>query len=155
MPLLRDLCDGTEVRFLAVGAGVGAGQDQFGGMELRDWSEDSEVASVQDMDIGIMPMLDEPWAHGKSGYKLIQYMACGLPVVATPVGVNATIVSEGTDGLLARSADEWRSALNRLVSDVGMRRTMGTAGRRRVVEGYSLQSQAPRLIELFRSLAPC
>jgi len=105
------------------------------------------------MDIGIMPLVDTPFVRGKSGYKLIQYMACGLPVIATPIGVNAEIVDEGVNGFLASSAEEWRRALLRLIADPGLRSRMGLAGRAKAVERYSLASQAPRLIELFRSVA--
>ncbi len=150
LPLLKELCDGERARLLVVGAGAAAASDRFAGMELAQWSEAGEVASVQAMDIGIMPLPDEPWARGKSGYKLVQYMACGLPVVASPVGVNASIVREGETGFLADSVDEWRARLESLIADAGMRLGMGTAGRQRAVDCYSLRSQAPRLIEVFR-----
>ena len=150
LPLLEELCDGERARMLVVGAGSAATGDRFSGMEFVQWSEAGEVASVQAMDIGIMPLPDEPWARGKSGYKLIQYMACGLALVASPVGVNSTIVRDGETGLLASSAEEWRARLEALIADRGMRERMGAAGRQRAVEAYSLQSQARRLIEVFR-----
>ncbi len=150
LPLLEELCDGKRARLLVVGAGAAAASDRFAGMELAQWSEAGEVASVQAMDIGIMPLPDEPWARGKSGYKLVQYMACGLPVVASPVGVNATMVGDGETGFLAGSAEEWRERLEALIADPAVRQGMGAAGRRRAVESYSLRSQAPRLIELLR-----
>jgi glycosyltransferase involved in cell wall biosynthesis len=152
LPVLRELCGREQVRFLAVGAGIAARGDMFERLELRDWSEQSEIASVQEMDIGIMPMVREPWAEGKSGYKLVQYMACGVPVVATPVGVNSTIARAGIDGLLADTPGEWRTALEALIGDAKLRLAMGAAGRKRVVETFSLQSQAPKLVDLFKSL---
>ena len=102
------------------------------------------------MDIGIMPLPDEPWARGKSGYKLVQYMACGLPLVASPVGVNSSIVEDGVSGFLAADIAAWRTALDRLIADPALRAAMGWAGRARAVENYSLASQAPRLIEAMR-----
>jgi glycosyltransferase involved in cell wall biosynthesis len=152
LPLLADLAREGRARFLAVGAGAGAAADRFAGMTLEPWSEATEIAAVQAMDIGIMPLPDEPWARGKCGYKLIQYMACGLPVVASPVGVNAQIVTDAT-GLLASGLEPWRAALGRLVGDAALRRRMGEAGRARAVEAYSLHAHAPRLIEIMRRAA--
>ena len=153
LPLLEQLCGGKRARLLVVGAGAQASGDRFEGMELAEWSEAGEVASVQAMDIGIMPLPDEPWARGKSGYKLVQYMACGLPVVASPVGVNSSIVREGETGFLAASDEQWRVRLETLIADGSMRQQMGAAGRQRAVDAYSLTSQAPRLIEVFREAA--
>lgn len=154
LPLLAELHRSHQVRFRAVGAGRRAEADRFEGLDLIEWSEQSEVAEVQAMDIGIMPLIDSPFVRGKSGYKLIQYMACGLPTVASPIGVNADIVEPGRTGFLATTIDEWRQALKALIGDAALRRHLGTEGRRKAVRAYSLQSQAPRLVELFRSLAP-
>lgn len=150
LPLLASLCRDHGLRFAAVGAGAGAAGDRFAGLDLIDWSEDGEIAAVQAMDIGIMPLPDEPWARGKSGYKLVQYMACGLPVVASPVGVNTTIVRDGETGLLATDTGQWGQALTRLIDDHQLRSTMGRAGRARAVQSYSLQAHAPRLIAAIR-----
>ena len=150
LPLLAELCRTRDVRFTAVGAGAAAQADRFDGLTFTPWSEAGEVAAVQAMDIGIMPLPDEPWARGKSGFKLVQYMACGLPVVASPVGVNSTIVQDGVSGFLAADIAAWRTALDRLIADPALRAAMGWEGRARAVEAYSLQSQAPRLIEAMR-----
>lgn len=154
LPLLADLCGAGAARFLAVGAGYAAEGNRFPGMELRDWTEKCEIADIQSMDVGIMPLPDQPWARGKCGYKLIQYMACGLPVVASPVGVNATIVEDQVNGFLATSGDEWNTALRKLLGDRALRLRLGAAGRERIVADFSLGAWAPRLIELFRSVAP-
>ena len=153
LDVLRQLCAEHGARFRAIGAGIQAEHDRFPGLDLIDWSEATEVAEVQRMDIGIMPLLDRPFERGKSGYKLVQYMACGLPVVASPVGVNAQIVTDGDNGYLASSAEEWRAALTRLLVDRGLRERMGKAGRSRAEQSYSLASQAPRLVALFESVA--
>lgn len=151
-PLLRELVASHNVQIQIVGAGANGAAASFPGMGLIDWTEESEIASIQQMDIGIMPLPDELWARGKSGYKLVQYMACGLPVVASPVGVNATIVTHGDNGFLAETLEHWRAALVSLVEDRALRDRMGQSGRRLAMERYSLQSQAPRLVELFDSL---
>ncbi len=150
LPLLADLCATHGIAFQAVGAGAAAEADRFDGLTFGPWSEANEIASVQAMDIGIMPLPDEPWARGKSGYKLVQYMACGLPVVASPVGVNASIVADGESGLLATDIDQWRAALTRLIDDSALRAAFGAAGRGRAVADYSLQAHAPRLVAAMR-----
>ena len=103
---------------------------------------------LQSLQVGIMPLPDLPFERGKCGYKLIQYMACGLPVVASPVGVNAQIVEHGVTGFLASSAQEWNDALLRLYNNPDLRQRMGSAGRKKVEEKYSLQVAAPRLLEI-------
>lgn len=120
-------------------------------MEYVPWTEATEAASIQSCDIGVMPLLDSPWERGKCGYKLIQYMACGLPVVASPVGVNCEIVSDGENGYLAGSDGAWVDALETLLRDAMLRQQMGAAGRRRVEADYCIQQVAPRMAELLRT----
>ena len=120
---------------------------------IRDWDEATETGEIGKFDVGIMPLPDNPWERGKCGFKLIQYMACGKPVVASPVGVNREIVVDGVNGFLASSHDEWVRALERLKSDPELRRTMGANGRRMVEEKYCLQVTAPRLHRLLLEAA--
>lgn len=117
-------------------------------LEVMPWLENTEVSMMQQFDVGIMPLPDEPWAKGKCGFKLIQYMACGLPVVASPVGVNTEIVQHGENGLLASSCEEWVKALVGLAQDKDKRLTMGVAGRKQVEHRYCLQVTAPRLVSI-------
>jgi glycosyltransferase involved in cell wall biosynthesis len=117
-------------------------------VECLPWSEDSEVAEISDADVGIMPLLDSSWERGKCGYKLIQYMACGLPVVASPIGVNTSIVRQGVNGYLADDLNAWEMYLERLLGDLALRARMGTAGRQFVEKHYCLQVTAPQLAEL-------
>jgi len=100
---------------------------------------------IQSMAIGVMPLPDTPWTRGKCGYKLIQYMACGLPVIASPVGVNAEIVEHGVNGFLAETDAEWREALVTLLRDPDLRSRMGAAGRQKVEKQYSIQVWGPRV----------
>jgi glycosyltransferase involved in cell wall biosynthesis len=153
LPTIDRFCHKHGASFRAVGAGKAAQHDRFEGLELVDWSEVTEVGEVQRFDIGIMPLIDAPFERGKSGYKLIQYMACGLATVASPVGVNSEIVRDGESGFLVNHPGEWALALTRLASDAALRRRMGAVGRSRAVAHYSLASQAPVLVELFRSLS--
>jgi glycosyltransferase involved in cell wall biosynthesis len=130
---------------------IGAGKRKFNEswIEVRSWSEVSEIKDIQSADVGIMPLPDTPWARGKCGFKLIQYMACGLPVVASPVGVNADIVEHGKNGFLASSTEDWVRFLTNLRNDKVLRTSMGSDGRKKVETDYCLQVTAPRLVELF------
>ena len=134
---------------------VGSGPVDLPGVpvEVRPWSEATEAADIGRFDVGVMPLPDTPWARGKSGFKLIQYMAGGLPVVASPVGANRDIVEHGVNGFLAGTAEEWVSALETLRADPGLRDRMGRAGRERVRQRYSLAVTAPRLAGWLREAA--
>ncbi len=130
---------------------VGAGKKQHP-FTSRDWVEEREVADIQSMDIGIMPLNDDPWARGKCGYKLIQYMACGLPVIASPVGVNAEMVEHGVNGFLATTEAEWRSAIETVLADADLRKRMGQAGRAKVEKHYSTQHTASQVVKRIQEL---
>lgn len=117
-------------------------------VECVPWTEDTEAESIAQCDIGIMPLKDSPWERGKCGYKLIQYMACGLPVVASPVGVNVQIVREGENGFLADGPQDWEIKMSQLLDSSPLRSSMGTAGRARVEQAYCVQEVAPRLAQM-------
>jgi glycosyltransferase involved in cell wall biosynthesis len=118
-------------------------------VDCRSWAEEAEINEIQDFDIGIMPLTETPWERGKCGYKLIQYMACGKPVVASPVGVNSEIVGHGINGYLASTVEEWVQAFRVLNFDIQKRLDMGAKGRRLVEEKYCLQITAPLLAQFF------
>jgi glycosyltransferase involved in cell wall biosynthesis len=122
-------------------------------IDARPWREDTEVAEVRDFDIGVMPLRDDRWSRGKCGFKLIEYLACGLPVVASPVGVNARIVCEGQSGYLCTTDEEWVARLTQLIDDPALRRAMGQYGRDLVRERWSLQRWGPEVAGLFASAA--
>ena len=151
LPVFRDVAQMHAVRFNAVGARMTFGEEA--GIHFLPWSEEGEIECINAMDIGVMPLPDTPWMRGKCGYKLIQYMACGLPVVASPVGVNAEIVEHGVNGFLAETDDEWSRALNTLICNPELRKKMGLAGRKRVEERYNLQVYGSRVASLLSELA--
>lgn len=150
--VLGQVCARHGARLLLVGARAETAK-QFTSItpEVVAWSEDSEAATIARMDVGIMPLRDGPWERGKCGYKIIQYMACGLPVIASAVGANVDIVRHGEDGFLATGAAAWRDALERLIASSSLRTRMGQAGRARVESEYSLAAQAPRLANVLLS----
>jgi glycosyltransferase involved in cell wall biosynthesis len=121
--------------------------------ECVQWTEATEVESIAAGHVGVMPLQDSPWERGKCGYKLIQYMACGLPVVASPVGVNNQIVEHGVNGFLARSDAEWEIALEQLFAHVQLRQRMGKAGRAKVEAQYCIQKTGPKMAELLKKAA--
>jgi glycosyltransferase involved in cell wall biosynthesis len=112
------------------------------------WSEGVEVTAIQDADVAIMPLDDSPWSHGKCSYKLLTYMACALPVVATPVGMNGDLLSRASAGLAARTQAEWADALETILGSPASAGRMGAAGRQLVERDYSLTALAPRLAEI-------
>ncbi|MDP2006325.1 MAG: glycosyltransferase family 4 protein [Rubrivivax sp.] len=134
---------------------IGGGSLRLPGVEViaRPWSADTEAAEIARCHIGVMPLPDSPWERGKCGYKLIQYMACGLPVVASPVGVNCEIVRPGHNGWLADDDAHWLRVLTALVEDAPSRLRLGRAGRETVERQYSVQAVAPRLAALLRRAA--
>lgn len=146
MPVILK-CD---AHFHVIGANGGA--EIAPGITSIGWTEAGEVPELQKMDIGIMPLIDLPFQRGKCGYKLIQYMACGIPVVASPVGVNSEIVSHGKNGFLASTDQEWAEALSTLLANKPLRIRMGEIGRSLVEEHYSLRGQQVRLADFLLSL---
>jgi glycosyltransferase involved in cell wall biosynthesis len=150
-PALAEVCAGGRGRVRLIGSGP---IDLPGvPVEVLLWDEATEVITMQQFDVGIMPLPDEPWERGKCGFKLIQYMACGRPVLASPVGVNCQIVEHGVNGFLTNTTEEWVLALDTLLNDAGLRQRMGHAGRKKVEESYSLQVTGPKLADLIRSVA--
>jgi glycosyltransferase involved in cell wall biosynthesis len=116
--------------------------------EVMPWSESAEAEAIRACDIGVMPLPDNEWERGKCAYKLIQYMACGLPTVASPVGANCDVTTDGQTGYLARTDSDWIARLEALLSDAALRTRMGNAGRASVEQKYSLQRIAPDLATL-------
>ena len=115
---------------------------------FRAWTPEDEVAGLQSLDIGLMPLVDNAYQRGKCGLKALQYMATGRPVIASPVGVNREIVEHERTGMLASTPKEWGEALRLMISSPDRRKEMGQAGRRRVVENYSIQRWLPVFLDV-------
>jgi len=129
---------------------IGGGEITMPGVDVESlpWSADTEAAEIADCDVGIMPLRDTPWEQGKCAYKLIQYMACGLPTVASPVGANRDVVIEGVTGFFANTASDWVEKMDLLICAAVLRQRLGQAGRARVAADYCLQQTGPRLVHL-------
>ena len=119
-----------------------------------EWSPSTEEQIARHIDIGIMPLVDTEFQRGKCGIKLLQYMAAGVPVVASPVGVNASLVQDGKNGFLADTEHQWREALAALTESAELRRKCGLAGRQLCDSRYSLRTWLPILLNIFDSVAP-
>lgn len=156
-PVLQDLAMTHRFRVKIVGGG--AKEVNIPGVEVDnlEWKLEREVEDFQSIDIGLYPidssLYAEKWAAGKSGFKAIQYMAVGIPYVATPVGAIEEIGEDRVTHFQARTNEDWYEALKRLLSDSKLRETMGDAGRDRVVEHYSLSDQAKKLAEALQHAA--
>lgn len=144
-PALVSLSKSYKFKLRVIGAKI-----NIAGVEIEalDWNEATEVADIAKCDVGVMPLQDSPWERGKCGYKLIQYMACGLPVIASPVGVNTQIVKDGLNGYLATNTDEWLARLSQLLANIELRKQFGQAGRQMVESEYCVQKVGPRLAQL-------
>lgn len=148
-PLQQLACE-QPVRLLVVGGSA----PSCTGVEVieQTWSLEQEVPLIHQFDVGVMPLPDTPWSRGKCAYKLIQCMACGIPVVASPVGANLDVVSAGS-GILASTPEEWLDAFRLLSSDIALSQRMGRAGLDHVQKNYSLRYALPILTRLIQQIA--
>jgi glycosyltransferase involved in cell wall biosynthesis len=153
-PVLRALSQRFALRLVVAGPGRYECADVR--VECRPWrhyrSVEEEAAELADFDIGVMPLPDDRFAAGKCGLKAIQYMAAGIPVVASPVGVNSELIDDAC-GFLARTPEDWERSLSRLLASADLRERMGRAGRARVEARFSLGAQLPALVEALRAAA--
>lgn len=141
---LQEAFPGVQLRLITDGTIDMPGVD----IETKAWSAEEEVADLHGFDIGIMPLDDSLWNRGKGGFKLLQYMAAGLPAVASPVGINAEIVQHGENGFLARSPDEWTACLLTLAHDAALRQQIGQAARQTIEQEYALDVYLERYAAL-------
>ena len=158
-PVLQDLAKTHRFKLRVVGAGTSTVSIPGVEVENLEWRLEREVEDFQSFDVGLYPidpsLYAEKWAAGKSGFKAIQYMAVGIPFVATPVGAMAEIGDAGTTHFQATSNDEWLRTLDLLLADAHLRQTMGASGRGHAVEHYSLSEQADKLARALHDAAAC
>ena len=151
-PVLREVA--TSHQFVLRVSGAGAAVEMPGvTVDNPEWALADEIELFRNLDIGVYPLADDDWARGKCGFKAIEFMACGVPVVASAVGVNREIIQDGVNGFLASTPEEWTAKLIRLIEDPALRATFGAAGRRTIEESYSLHVNAPKLAAVIRRAA--
>jgi glycosyltransferase involved in cell wall biosynthesis len=119
-------------------------------VQFERWSPQRQVQSLQEFSVGLMPLTDTPWARGKCSYKMLTYMSVGVPVVVSPVGMNATVLARGVSGYAASSSDDWVDAISSILANSELARKMGRDGRRVVEEHYSRHVLSPRLVDVLR-----
>jgi glycosyltransferase involved in cell wall biosynthesis len=147
---LADLAQEAPIRFVVIGGRCPAIK-RVDVVHLP-WGEDTEVQYINTFDVGVMPLFNNEWAKGKCAFKLIQYMACAVPVVASPVGANLDVVDVGC-GFFADNPERWRCSLRQLRDDLSLRRSMGEIGRKRVEALYSLHSALPTMVNTIKLVA--
>ncbi len=117
------------------------------------WSLASEARELAQLDVGIMPLTADPWSRGKCGYKILQYMAAGVPAVGSDVGANPELIDHGGDGFLAHRDSDWVEVLERLLDDATLRARIGAAGRRTAIARFSYEVLSQRLADFLGELA--
>lgn len=124
--------------------------------EFKKWSEKNEVSDLQGFDLGVMPLADNKWTKGKCGFKILQYMATGIPVVASAVGANNEIVQDGISGFLASNDAEWKEKILKIIgNDFDIVSSLFEKGRERVVSHYSIRAVFPAWSGVIRRAAGC
>jgi glycosyltransferase involved in cell wall biosynthesis len=152
---IRDVLQGlaTTERFkLRV---IGTPEYEIPGVDVEaiQWGSETELEDLRRIDIGLMPLPNDNWSKGKCGLKALQYMSLGIPTICSPVGVNSKIISDGANGFLAATKEEWIEKIKRLIHSPELRRKLGNAGRETVEREYSAKVVAPKVLEVFRSTA--
>ena len=152
LPVMKQVALTEDVSLLAMGASHNY-VNTHSILNLFKWSKKEEVPFLQSLDIGVMPLNNTPWEKGKCGYKIIQYMACGIPVVASSVGANKDIIDHGVDGFLVKTHEEWRTFIKELINNKNLRQKMGNAGRKKIESKYSLKVWGPQVSEILKNIS--
>ncbi len=152
LPVLRAIHEkyGNKVMFLVIADVEPKNTDLP--LKFYRWNAPDEIAQLSSIDIGIMPLPDDEWSRGKCGFKGLQYMALEIPTIMSPVGVNTEIIQHGENGFLAKSDDEWIKYLSILIEDETLRKKLGTNGRKRVEEKYSVLANREQYLTLFNQV---
>ena len=121
-------------------------------IEYLSWNPEVEVSAVQDAAVGIMPLEHNQWTRGKCSFKMLQYMAVGLPVIVSPVGMNRDILSQGEIGFGPQTEDQWYDALKSLYDNWSLQQKMGNAGRFVIEATYNTKIISEKLAEIFKNI---
>ena len=145
--VLREVAKQRNIRLIV----IGSGNFTIPGVQVESiaWNSETEVADLQRIDIGLYPLPDDPWVYGKSGLKALQYMALGIPTVATAIGTNFRVIHHEKCGLLVKTDQEWITGLLDLIDNPEKRRSLGLAGRDRVEKYYSIKANQNVYLAIF------
>ncbi|MFK5981651.1 MAG: glycosyltransferase family 4 protein [Flavobacteriaceae bacterium] len=147
---LKEMVNKYDVNIHIIGAKSNIGF--FKNVKYIEWSEESEVTEILKFDVGIMPLNDSKWEKGKCSYKIIQYMACKKPVIASPIGMNNTVITNNFNGFLAKTHDEWLEYLELYFLNSNLRKKHGINGFNLVEEKYCIQKTSLKLLNLLESV---
>lgn len=147
IPILQELEKDYQFTFIVI-------SNQKPDIELKSlryipWNKETEIQDLSKINIGIMPLKDDQWAEGKCGFKGLQYMALEIPSILSPVGVNEEIVTHNINGILCSSAQEWKEALTKLITNKEFREELGKKGRQVISERYSTAANKEIYLNLF------
>jgi len=148
--VLKKISDTHSIKILV----IGDASFHIDGVELEvlPWRESTEVDDLRRIDIGLYPLPDEPWVYGKSGLKAMQYMALGIPTVASAVGMNFKVIEDGVSGFLVKNDREWITTITRLIDDPALRARVGEASRLRILNKYSVKANQPTYLSIFKEV---
>jgi len=149
LPVLKKLKQKYDFRFYIISNERPRFDTDF---TFQQWQSSTEVEDLCNIDIGIMPLPDNEWAKGKCGLKGLQYMALEIPTIMSPVGVNTEIIQDGVNGFLASTEQEWLEKLSLLIENSELREKLGKAGRKTVVEKYSVEANKQKYLDVFNSV---
>ncbi len=120
-------------------------------INIIDWHEETEIQNIKQFNVGIMPLDNDQWSRCKSGFKIIQYMACKIPVIASPVGINGELVEHGANGFLATTLEDWLEAILTLYKNPEKAKGMGLNGYKKFCKYYSFESISNKYLSLINS----
>jgi glycosyltransferase involved in cell wall biosynthesis len=146
-PVLRELAERRSIVVRVISGGYRDVRLPGVPVEARPWRAETALADMRAFDIGLVPLDNTPFEQAKFPFKLLQYLALGVPAVSARVGVAADVIEERRNGLLARSPAEWRAALEALIADADLRTRLGSAGRETVAAHYTIDRVAPLLLD--------
>ncbi len=153
-PVLRQLeAEGHEFEFCVI-SNQPPPDPGLRGFRFRPWRKDTEIADLLMFHVGLMPLVDDPWARGKCAFKALQYMALGIPALVSPVGMNSEVVADGYNGFVCDGPAQWETALRQLLANPALRAELGAAARRTIVEHYSVRANTANFLGLFKRRSP-
>jgi glycosyltransferase involved in cell wall biosynthesis len=153
LPSIEEVGRRHPITLRVVGAGVDVPAVPGVDVDQRAWRLDREPADFATLDIGLYPLTENAWSVGKSAFKAVQYLACGVPFVVSPVGAAGCVGVAGETHLVADGPGEWVAALDRLCADAGLRRRLGAAGRRHALGHYGVERAAGALGAVLREVS--